>query len=477
MLPSFDGCVGEILIPDALIEVIGYDEPAKGSMHHYSQLRGHCQDFGCYVRFLGLQNIFCSKETCQLLANSKLQGLFLRRISSNMHLDGICLILNQNRETLKFLEFVNCKLSLAFLEAICCAFVMEDTQAHGVKHFSVKASKLLEANPASLPPKLISFLSSRSLESLSLCDDHIGKNYAKLTLMALLDASSALSTLELSDNNISGWLSDFRRDTSNQALSPCKISKSLQSLRVLNLRGNNLRKNDLEDLSSALIHMPILETLDLADNPFEDDGIKCLIPYFVTTFEHYPLANLNLKNCNLSCVGATELLEVLLALKYPLTSLSLADNDLGSQIAPLLGDFMHTSIRSLDIRDIGLGSSGFLELRINMPDVLKLISINISENRGGIQAAEFLEELISRASELLDVNAGYNLMPPESLNIICSTLKVAKGKLQRIDLTGNQKLCQADHVSALSDFQHNGEPIVLISTSPPQGTLLYDDDP
>lgn len=85
MLPSFDGCVGEILIPDALIEVIGYDEPAKGSMHHYSQLRGHCQDFGCYVRFLGLQNIFCSKETCQLLANSKLQGLFLRRISSNMH--------------------------------------------------------------------------------------------------------------------------------------------------------------------------------------------------------------------------------------------------------------------------------------------------------------------------------------------------------------------------------------------------------
>lgn len=119
---------------------------------------------------------------------------------------------------------------------------------------------------------------------------------------------------------------------------------------------------------------------------------------------------------------------------------------------------MHTSIRSLDIRDIGLGSSGFLELRIHMPEVVKLISINIryfldlffcnifpqnfsnlkievytifhSENRGGIQAAEFLEELISRASELVDVQAGYNLMPPESLNIICSSLKVSQGKHQ-----------------------------------------------
>lgn len=30
----------------------------------------------------------------------------------------------------------------------------------------------------------------------------------------------------------------------------------------------------MEDLRSALTHMPVLETLDLADNSFEDDGIK-----------------------------------------------------------------------------------------------------------------------------------------------------------------------------------------------------------
>ncbi|CAO2824440.1 unnamed protein product [Amaranthus hypochondriacus] len=393
-----------------------------------------------------------------------------------MHLDGLRMILNQNRETITSLEFVNCKISLAFLETICYTLDMEGKQMHGVKHFAVKASKFSVANLDSLPPQLISFLSSRSLQSLSLSDNQIGRNLAKSTFNALLDASSALSILELSDNNISGWLSDFRCDSSSQALSLCETSKSLKSLRVLNLRGNNLRKNDMEDLRCALIHMPVLETLDLADNYIEDDGIKCLIPYFVKSSEHFTLANLNLKNCELSCNGATELLEVLIALNYHLVSLSLADNALGSQIAPLLGDLMHTSIKSLDIRDIGLGSSGFLELRINMPNVVKLISIDISENRGGIQAAEFLEELISRAPELVEVYAGYNLMPPESLKIIYSALKIAKGTLQRINLLGNQKLWQADHVSALSEFLRHGEPIVVI----PSSTSLegpYDDDP
>ncbi|XP_048503883.1 uncharacterized protein LOC104899423 isoform X2 [Beta vulgaris subsp. vulgaris] len=331
MLPSFDGCVGEVHIPGALIKIIGYEELANDSMHDYSRLRSHCQEFGCYVRALRLQNVFCNKETCLLLANSKLQDLLLRRISSDKHLDGLCLILNQNRETITSLEFVNCKISLAFLEAICCALDMEGTQAHKVKNFSVKASRVLEANPTSLPLKLVSFLSSRSLESLSFCEDHIGRNFAKLTLMALLDASSALSTLELSDNNISGWLSDFHCNSSHQALSSYNTTKSLQSLRVLNLRGNNLQRSDMEDLRSALTHMPVLETLDLADNSFEDDGIKCLIPYIAKSSEHFSLTTLNLKNCKLSSTGVTELLEVLLAIKCPLTSLSLADNDLGRE--------------------------------------------------------------------------------------------------------------------------------------------------
>uniref|UniRef100_A0A7C9A755 Uncharacterized protein n=1 Tax=Opuntia streptacantha TaxID=393608 RepID=A0A7C9A755_OPUST len=200
MLPSFDGRIGEIIVPDALIKAIGFQK--KCSVYVYSRLHDHCQGFGAYTRFLRLPNVFCNVETCHLLTNSRLQGLLVRRICSKMHVDGLCKILYQNRETITSLQFVNCNISLDFFDAICDALAMEDSPIHGVKHFAVRSSKLIESNPVSLPPKLVSFLSSGSLESLSFCDDRIGRNYAKLTLMTILDTSSALSTLDLSDNNV-----------------------------------------------------------------------------------------------------------------------------------------------------------------------------------------------------------------------------------------------------------------------------------
>ncbi|KAH9607641.1 hypothetical protein KSS87_014163 [Heliosperma pusillum] len=459
MLPSFNQCIGLIELPDTLIKAIGYEKQAKCSNHDYSTLHTHCKEFGYYVRCLRLQNVFFSAETC-------VSGLLIRppfheeAFDSKKHIenvdfeedvlpiayvsrthnghldikkrcrlvDGVCKILSQNKENIESLEFANCKISSTFVEAICQTLSMKGTEMHVIKHFAVKSSKFLEASPASLSPKLFTLMSSRLLETLELSDAHIGKNCAKLIFSTLIDASSALSTLDLSDNNISGWLSDFRCDVSNQNSSFQDISKGLQSLRVLKLRGNNLRKSDMDDLGFALVHMPALEELDLGDNPIEDDGIKSLVPYFVQIVEQGPLSNLNLKNCKLSFDGATGLLDVLLALKYPMTFLSLADNDLGS------------------------------------------------ENRGGIQAAEFLKDLISRAQELLVVRAGYNLMPPESLNVICSALDNRKGKLQLIDLMGNHKLSSSKHASILAEIQHNGGPTMLVQPSPSQ-EAAYDDEP
>lgn len=51
-----------------------------------------------------------------------------------------------------------------------------------------------------------------------------------------------------------------------------------------------------------------------------------------------------------------------------------------------------------------------------------------SKNRGGIESANFISKLIFRSPELIAVNAGYNFMPTESLAVICSALKVSKGK-------------------------------------------------
>ncbi|XP_021651436.2 uncharacterized protein LOC110643388 [Hevea brasiliensis] len=475
-IPSFDRCIGEIKISDDILICIG----CEGHLNHsiYLKLSYHFQQFGHYARSLRLQNVLCVAETCKLLRNSKLQSLSLRWIRSKEHVDGLCQLLIQNNETLTSLEFIHCKLSSTFVNAICGCLEIKGKQAHILQNFSIRTSSFLENNAVSLSYSLVSFLSSgRSLCSLRFCDNHLDRNFAQMLFTMLIDASSRISILDLSDNNIAGWLSNFNRGSSSRLPSSLGTGKSLQSLCVLNLRGNNLHKYDVESLRYALFYMPNLEILDLSDNPIEDEGIRCLIPYFVEAPERCSrLAELKLENCELSCDGVTQLLDTLSSLKRPLCSLTLADNGLGSLVAGALGKFLATSISELNIGGIGLGSAGFQELQKGLMVELKLVKINISKNRGGLETAKFLSKLMLSAPELVVVNASYNLMPAESLTIICSALKAAKGNLQQLDLTGNTWDCQQTYASMLSEFQHNGRPILILPSSCAPD-VPYDDDP
>ncbi|XP_022758586.1 protein NLRC3 isoform X2 [Durio zibethinus] len=428
LLPSFSGCLGEIQISENIMKYIGYVDHMSNSGSDYLKLSYHCQQFGCYARCLRLQNVLCVAESCQLLRNSKLQSLLVRWIRSVEHADGLCKLLSQNCRTLTSLEFVHCKLSSSFMDAICGSLYLRGVETHQIQHFSISTSSFLEMDPVSLAHRLASFLNSgRSLRSLKLCDNHLDWNFAQRVFSTLLDASSGLSSLDLSENNIAGWLSNFNW-RSSALLSPSGMTKSLQSLRILNLRGNNLRKDDAGSLRYALVHMPSLEILDLSDNQIEDDGIRSLIPYFTEASRKCcPLTDLNLENCELSSDGVTQLLDVLSTLEMPLNSLSVADNRLGSQVAEALGNFWGTSIQILNLEAIGLGPSGFQKLKDVGMENLMLVEINISKNRGGIETAKFLSKLISRAPKLVAVNAAYNLMPVESLTLICSALKTSTG--------------------------------------------------
>ncbi|XP_058197616.1 uncharacterized protein LOC131313357 isoform X1 [Rhododendron vialii] len=478
LLPSFDGCIGEVRIPDAVLKAIGYEGHMNCSRPDYAKLSHHCQHFCYLARYLRLQNVLCVAETCNLLRTSKLQCLELRWIKSQEHVEGLCKLLNQNRETLKSLEFVHCKLSSTIVDTICDSLYLKDVHTHTVEHFSIKTSSFLETNQFPLPVGLASFLSSaRSLSSLTLSDNHLGQNFAKMVFSTLIDAASSISVLDLSENNISGWLSHFRWRSSSCSQMSSGIGNSLQSLHLLNLRGNNLRKDDAACLKNALVHMPNLEILDISDNPLEDDGIMILIPYFIEMSEkHSPFKDLKVESCELSCGGVSQLLSVLSTLTGPLNSLSIGGNDLGSKVGAPLGKFLGTGIRALDIEDIELGPSGFLELQEEIIEDLKLVYINISKNRGGNEAAKFLTTLIPRAPELVALNAGYNFMPSQSLLSICSVLKVAKGKLEHVDLTGNNLCVQSADATMLAEFQKNGNPIFLLPTLP-ASNAPYDDDP
>ncbi|XP_061341481.1 uncharacterized protein LOC133287813 isoform X2 [Gastrolobium bilobum] len=331
LIPSFNGYIGDIQISDSILKYIGFAGHEIHSICDYSKLSYHCLQFGSHVSCLRLQNFLYTSETCDLLRSCKLQSLVLRWIRSKEQIDGLCKLLRQHCRTLTSLEFIHCTVSTDFLRAIFGSVVINSVQRYGIQHLSIIASSFLEPCKVSLPGELVSFLSSgRSLCSLKLSDNQLGRTFARDLFVILLNLSSSISVLDLSENKIAGWLSDFKRRFSSGSHSSFGIGKSLQLLRVLNLRGNNLRKDDAESLRDALVHMPNLENLDISDNFIEDDGIRNLIPYFAGASETCSqLACLKLENCELSSDGVNYLLDALSTFKGPLKSLSVADNLLG----------------------------------------------------------------------------------------------------------------------------------------------------
>ncbi|KAK8688580.1 hypothetical protein V6N13_087340 [Hibiscus sabdariffa] len=474
-LPSFSGCLGDILILESVQLYIGYMDDMGNS--DCLKLSYQCQQFGCYVRCFTLQNVLCVLESCiladgillqQLLRNSNLQRLVVQKIS-HFQFDVLRKLLYQNCRTLKSLQFEGCEISSSFMDAICGSFCMSGAETHQIQHFSISFSNFYEMDPVYLGDSLASFLSSgRSLQSLKLRD-----NYR--------DASS----------NIAGWLSNFNWRSG--------VAKSLQSLRILNLGGNNLQKEDAGQLKYALVQMPSLEILDLSGNPIGDEGIRSLIPYFAEVSKSgSPLTDLKLENCKLSSDGVTQLLDALSTSARPMNYLSLADNNARSQVAEALGKFWATSIKVLNLECMGLGKSGFQKLEDTITDNLNLVELNIrfgsmldasvslpfcnyflndkavrmfmsllcSKNNGGIKTAKFLSKLIVHAPRLVAVNASFNLVPKESLPLICSALKTAQDRLEKVYLDGNLWMYKPSHDAILVEFQHNGKPILVLPDKP-----------
>lgn len=477
LFPSFHGQIGEIQVPESILNCI--DRRARISRFpcDYSKFAYHCQQFGSYARHLRLSNVLCVEETCLLLRNTRLESLELQWIKSDEHVEGLCKLISQNYRSLKSIKFIHCKFTVASFNAICDVLCMHSPQALIMQHFSIKTSSFLNNNFLSLPAGLISLLSSgRCLSSLCLSENHLPWHFAWMVFETLVDASSSIAVLDLSENNIRGWLSHIKWKHSS-ITEPSGTYNLLKSLKELNLRNCNLQSDDVDCLRHTLVHIPNLEQLDLSDNPIETSGIRCLIPYFKETPDKYvTLVELKLESCDLTCSGVCELLEALSSLRKPLNFLSIGGNTLGSEIGTPLGKFLCGGIQALDIEDIGLGYIGFIRVGKELVKETKLRSINISKNRGGIETARFLAKLFSHAPDLSTVNAKFNFMPKESLPILGSAVKAAKGKLKRLDLRRNILFGQQFTVSELAAFQTTGSSFLQLSASPAVHEP-YDDDP
>ncbi|KAL5224660.1 hypothetical protein ABZP36_011299 [Zizania latifolia] len=474
LLPSFYGNIDELTIS---AKIMGYILHSEDIPQHYSKLSYHCSKFGCYARCLRLQSVLCTAEISALLKCSKLETLMFVRIISELEASGVCMLLSCHAETLLSIEFIHCKLSPAVMDRICNSACQKEPLNHGIQNFSIKSSSICEkSNPLTISAGLLDFLSlGKSLRLLSLSDTKMQPSFAKLIVHTLLESSSGIQTLEITENNIAGWLKTVEK-RSVCFSSALESNICLNSLTVLNLRGNNLSNGDIEDLCNVLVKMPDLRDLDISDNPIKDEGIRLLICFISRTFQkEKSLWKFRAENCDLSNIGVTELLKCLSSVSKPLNLLSIADNHLGSSFAAALAEFLGSGVRELNVEDIGLGPLGFQILEEALPSEVALSHINVSKNRGGIRAAHFVSRLIRQAPGLLSVNAGSNLLPPESLEIICNALKPNTCDLERLNLMGNNHLSNAVFPAA-QEFRKHGKQILIVPSQ--QGPCApYDDDP
>ncbi|XP_074568792.1 uncharacterized protein LOC141825303 [Curcuma longa] len=472
LLPSFDANIGDLTISDSIMDAIGHRDTCC-----CMKLSFHCNRFGKYMRYLRLQNVLCVAETCELLRGCKLQSLVFRRVISKTQVNGVLMLLKQHRHTLQSLEFFLCHIPPAIFEQIFRCMHIDGSETHGIHDLYIKSSRVFDNKSSVVPFGLLSFLvSGRELHSLCICDSKLQAMHAKLLFDVLVESSSPLVTLEISENNLAGWLSRVVREPLDSS-SFIEPKMPLKSLRELTLRGNNLNKEDAEDLCYILVHMPELQCLDLSDNAIMDGGIRSLIPYFIwALLKDYPLTDIKLNNCNLSCTGVANLLRSLPPLNTPLNTFSVAENELGSFIAAPLAKFLASpGVRKLNIEDVGLGILGFQQLEDQIPKEMALQYINISKNRGGNKAAYFISKTLLYASNITCIKAGGNIMPPESVEVIYRALKESRGKLEILDLTGNSQLCQSNYTKLL-EFELGGRPIVTMPT-PSTSSTPYDDDP
>nr|XP_043621463.1 uncharacterized protein LOC122593159 isoform X2 [Erigeron canadensis] len=470
----FGRSLGEVDIPDTLLQYISHERCVNRS-RSYSKLTYHCERFGLYARCLRLQSVHCAAELVYLLRNTRLESLDVHWLKSKHQVDGLCKLLEQNNETLKSIEFVSCKLLATLVSAICDSLHVKGFKPNVIESFSIKRSSFLDSQSVPLPLGLESFLMAASnLTSLILSDNHMSGKTAKMVFDTLLDAKSGLRVLDLSENNISGWLSHIKWVSKDR-----QANKYMKSLRVLNLRSNNLRKDDVDCLKyAAMVYMPNLEVLNLSDNPLQYNGVSILVSYLKEkSNSDTPLAELHLENCQLYSGGG--LLDDLAALNVPLKALSIGDNPLSSfphnHLGAHLGRFLCSGIQAIDIKRTGLGKSGFSDAQKEITKELNLVHINISGNAGSVNVVEFLSKVISQAPNLISVDASSNWIPMESVPSICSFLNAAKGKLGHLDLQNNPLCNKPGIASLLAEFQLDGKPNILISS--PQATHHYDNDP
>ncbi|XP_024524973.1 NACHT, LRR and PYD domains-containing protein 5 isoform X2 [Selaginella moellendorffii] len=468
--PNFDGQIGDLLVPEALVYRIGARNAACCEDSDFTSLKNTIPLLSRYVKSLRLRSVLCSSELLSLFDSAELASLSFLNIKTSTQFGLIINLLARNVRALRRLEFHYCK----FFEQDFNTLLGMLKSADVLSDFAITCSSI-QVPWASL--EMQQFLRScRSLACVHLVSNRMHTQFTSSIVVELFSLSS-LDTLDFADNLLE---SCFESPTVNQFFINCAVKQLpfTPGLKVLNLKSCFLSSACVQNLVHYLKCLPHLHTLNLSDNPVADEGIKSVACCLQTSLS--ALMELNVAGCELSWNGLSSLLDSLVSTNHRLRSLSVADNSFGRSGSAVLAKYLQKSaVKELDISEIGLGSLGCSsELASALIQNQTLEHLNISKNRIAFPGAELLHAVISKGQGVLtDINASFNLLNVEAMKRLASALqtKAALGRMKRLDLLGNPGI-PPPGANLFGSFSEGPDAIVLLSSSQFY-VPLHDDDP
>lgn len=447
---------------DNLVQAIGCDlatSEAETSLLVRS-LKYNCCHFGLHVRYLRLRGPLCTRELSDLLSScTELQHVACSHVDTAIQVEGLCLFLHRNRERLQVLEFQHCRFSEDGLHRIHDCLSVDGKDLCMLQHLFVHSSRtLFQKTTAAL--LFMRFLHAcRYLRSLVLIDNQVSLMTASELFTAISSGLLQLSLFHLKENELEGFSApSFQKVLQKSDFTP---------LKAMDLRSNNIGVRDIKEFLPYFNCAPLLEHLNLSDNPLRDEGVIALIP----VLRVLRLSELSFSACEISVKAACCLLDVLMSLKCPLKSLNISHNNLGRPMAAPLANFLrHGGVERLDIGDIRLGSGGCLDFHNALQEMPNLTHLNLRKNRLGSAGAALLCKLMSISNSIKEIDFSSNLLDLQCLQNVASQLhmqsSLKRGLLELVDLRYN--LAEGFEI-----FKNIKKPEVLLSEV---GTV-YDDDP
>eukprot|EP00250_Pteridium_aquilinum_P013122 c21146_g1_i2 orf=57-1916(+) len=456
-----EGSLGNMTLSHRLLRMIGCEfANSEAETSLICGLKYNCWHFGKHVRYLRLRGALCTRELSNLLSScTELRHVVCSHVATAIQVEGLCLFLRQNRERLQVLEFQHCRFSEDGLLKIHDSLSVDGKDPCLLQHLLVHSSNtLFSTNAVSL--LFMRFLHAcRYLRSLVLIESQVSPITASKLFSTISSGVLHLSLFHLQENELKGFSAPSAQKMLQNTIST--------SLKALDMRSNDIHAQDIKDFLPFFNCVPLLERMDLSHNPLGDEGVIALLP----VLHVLRLSELSLSACNISIKAACCLLDLLISLKCSLRSLNLSHNYLGSSMAaPLANVLQHGVVERLDIGDIGLGTSGCLDLQNALQEMPNLTHLIIRKNRVGSAGAGLLCKLVAMPNSLKVIDFSSNLLDLHCLQSVASQLQVQStvkgGMLQLVDLRYN--LAEDFQV-----FKNIKKPEVLLSGV----ERVYDDDP